>query len=279
MNLVNQKVNHRTYGVGIIIEQGDTYVIVEFQTKSSKFIYPDAFTNFIKAEDESTQAAILKDIEDIKLAKEEKKRIESSNRAPSDEQKAIPKTDKHADKRYTLHKLAKASSRESNKPMVFFVFQGNTFDKEHQGGYIWAPITNKAGSNIHHWNKLLEIRTGDIILHGCDGYIAAISIARGQCYDYPQPEELRTEDLWDRDGRRVDCDYILMKHPIKTSSFKEDIIRLSTTKYSPFDRDGNGNMGYLFELNRELAKIFISALAKQNQDLKSIDNIHEFLPE
>ncbi len=38
--------------------------------------------------------------------------------------------------------------RISGKRMIFFVFQGNTFDKEFNGGYIWAPISNKAGINF-----------------------------------------------------------------------------------------------------------------------------------
>ena len=59
--------------------------------------------------------------------------------------------------------------RISGKRMIFFVFQGNTFDKEFNGGYIWAPISNKAGNKFHHWKKLLDVRAGDIILHGCDG--------------------------------------------------------------------------------------------------------------
>lgn len=95
--------------------------------------------------------------------------------------------------------------------MIFFVFQGNTFDKEFNGGYIWAPISNKAGNKFHHWEKLLDVRAGDIILHGCDGYIKAISIAKTSCFDCVQPEELVVEDLWDREGRKVECDYVKLK--------------------------------------------------------------------
>lgn len=50
-------------------------------------------------------------------------------------------------------------------------------------------------------------------------------------------------------------------------------------KYSPFDKDGNGNMGYLFELNRELARIFVRATVKQNHYLESINYIKELLKE
>ena len=90
--------------------------------------------------------------------------------------------------------------------MVFFVFQGNTFDKECKGGYIWAPVSDRAGNKPHHWERLLDVRQGDIILHGCDGYIKAVSVAKTACYDCNQPAELAVEELWDREGRKVDCD-------------------------------------------------------------------------
>lgn len=73
--------------------------------------------------------------------------------------------------------------------------------------------------------------------------------------------------------------YTGIKNPIKTIEFKDDIIRLCQVKYAPFDKDGNGNMGYLFDINRELAKIFIKASVKQNKYLADIDYIVELLSE
>lgn len=162
---------------------------------------------------------------------------------------------------------------------IFFVFQGNTFEKEYQGGYIWAPISDKNGHQPHHWKRLLDVRKGDIILHGCNGYIEAISVAQDACYECKQPIELTTEGLWENEGRRVDCVYTRISKPIKTSTFLDDIIRLGTVKYSPFNKDGKGNMGYLFEINRELAKKFIKASIHKNPYLESVDYIAEILSE
>ena len=58
--------------------------------------------------------------------------------------------------------------------MTFFVFQGNMYEEECRGGYIWAPIANKDGLSFHHWDRLMDIRQGDIIFHGCDGFVQAI---------------------------------------------------------------------------------------------------------
>ena len=104
-------------------------------------------------------------------------------------------------------------------------------------------------------------------------------LQKTSCFDCVQPEELVVEDLWDREGRKVECDYVKIENPIKTSDFKDDIIRFCQVKYSPFDKDGNGNMGYLFDINRELAKIFIRATVNKNNYLNSIDYINDFLNE
>ena len=162
---------------------------------------------------------------------------------------------------------------------IFFVFQGNTFEKEYRGGYIWAPISDKNGQQPHHWTRLLDVCKGDIILHGCNGYIEAISVAREACFECKQPAELIAEGLWENEGRRVDCDYVKIKKPVKTSTFVGDIIRLNSAKYSPFNKNGNGNMGYLFEINRELAKIFIKASVQKNPYLASFDYIAAILLE
>lgn len=150
---------------------------------------------------------------------------------------------------------------------IFYVFQGKTFERECRGGYIWAPKTNKTGSSIHHWNRLREVREGDIILHGCGGKVVAISRAKGPCYDSLQPEELRTEKMWDKEGRRVDCEYYWARIPITTADYKDIIIKFSKEPYSPFNELGRGNMGYLYDINRELAHLFIAEIIKANKDL------------
>lgn len=282
MDLLNIKVKHDVFGVGIVTEFDDKYITVQFADKFSKFIYPDAFEKFIKAEDSAVQEAIINDIAVAKQVDDERRQAELAERIAEEARKADAEAAKRATVLqrtvYTPKPVAR-SQRIEGKRMIFFVFQGNTFDKEFHGGYIWAPISNKAGTMPHHWTRLLDVRKGDIILHGYNGYVQAISVARDACYDCTQPVELTVEELWDTDGRRVDCDYTQISNPIKTSAFTNDIIRLCQVKYSPFDKDGNGNMGYLFEINRELARIFVDASVRKNPYLASIDYISELLTE
>jgi len=279
MNLVNLKVIHQTNGIGTVIAQSDNQITVEFSVRTSKFVYPNAFVGFLTCENPLMQNEILQEIAASKAAAEEQKRAEEEAKQRVEEERAAETAARRAIAASTsAHKaVPSALPRIPGKRMTFFVFQGTTYDRESRGGYIWAPVTNKAGNTFHHWDRLLDIRPGDIILHGLDGYVRAVSTARGECYPCIQPVELSSEELWDRDGRRVDCDYITIRNAIKTSDFLEDIIRLCNVKYAPFDRNGSGNMGYLYEIDRDLARIFLRASARFNPTLSENDFVQELL--
>ena len=282
MELVGTKVSHKAFGAGVITEAETGYVTVEFAEKTSKFTYPDAFEKFLTFVNESEQKSVVNEIEKKKAEAEEKRLAEEAARKVEQERKAMLEAEKRAQiaRKYSYSpKQSVRPQRVDGKRMIFYVFQGNTFDREYRGGYLWAPIENKTSTPPHHWTRLLDVRKGDIILHGCNGYVQAISVAKDSCYECLQPKELVTEGLWDLKGRKVDCDYTYIKKPIKTSNYVSEIIRLSNVKYSPFDKYGSGNMGYLFEINRDLAKIFVKETVKYNPHLASVDYISTFISE
>lgn len=173
MDVTKIKVRHAIWGTGTIVEQAGMYITVDFPTKTSKFIYPDAFENFINAEDLSIQSAIIQEIYDAKLAVEVKKQAQANCKAEN--QKAVELASVRPNMSEAIPNPASRFQRLEGKRMTFFVFQGNTFEREYQGNFIWAPISNKSGNTFHHWTRLLDVRTGDIILHGCDGYIKVLA--------------------------------------------------------------------------------------------------------
>jgi hypothetical protein len=273
-------VKHKTLGIGTVTKFDASFLTVAFENKTSFFPYPSIFTTFLQAADPADHAAILQEIEDAKAAiiaqqkaDEEAKRVEAEKLAAEAAKKKL------ASKSSSVPKAVSTQVRISGKPMTFYVFQGITFEQEYQGGYLWAPVTNKAGDTFHHWDRLLDARPGDVILHGYNGHVQAVSIVRAACYDCVQPKELQTEDAWDLEGRRLDCDYIMLKNPIKTANYIADILRLCNTKYSPFNKYGTGNMGYLYEIHREMAKIFLDAAVSANPYLKGNKVIMDLLSE
>ena len=224
MNLVGIQVQHVHYGkceVGRIIALEGKILIVEFSDATRKFIYPDAIGPHIKATDPVVHAAILQEIEDAKAAKVAKQKAAEEAKQAEIQKQIDDAAAKKPSRKVTSvsKKVAVKQVRVSGKPMTFFVFQNTTFDREFQGGYIWAPTANKAGYTFHYWDRLLDVSPGDVILHGYNAHVQAVSIAQSACYDCVQPQELRTEDSWDMDGRRVDCDYILLDNPIKTADY------------------------------------------------------------
>lgn len=55
MDLVNRKVKSKALGIGTVVEQDDSHIIVQFSGKKSTFQYPEAFRKFLTAEDEEIQ--------------------------------------------------------------------------------------------------------------------------------------------------------------------------------------------------------------------------------
>ena len=85
MDLIGTKIKHAVFGTGMITERQGNYITVQFATKTTKFLYPDAFDKFIKAEDVGTHALIAKDIEEMKAAVERQRQEEERARRASEE--------------------------------------------------------------------------------------------------------------------------------------------------------------------------------------------------
>ena len=271
MNLIGQKVNHFSRGSGTVVKMLDEgHFIVEFPDKESQFQYPQAFEKFLTAEDDKIQADIVKDLEDMKAAAE----AEKAAKAAAAEAARLAQ-DAAKDKKGTSAKKYVPIRREEGQALTFLVFQGATFKEESEGSFIWAPQNNIAGGTCHYWDSLMDVREGDIILNCDDGYIKAVSRAMGSFVECVRPIQYSDDvnGFWSSKGRKVECEYTLIKNPIRTSDYRDDILKYCNVKYAPFDKNGNGNMGYLYQLDSKLASIFLQASADQNPELNDLDYI------
>lgn len=278
MDLLNKRVKHVKNGIGSIVQFDGAYLTVQFETRVMPFVYPDAFEKFLVMEDAQTQKAIVALIESKKTEEIERQRIKETARIEAEKKREEQVRASSIGKRSVGDKKDYLPvKREPGKARIFYVFQKTKYEEQRDGGYIWAPKLSKAGRPVFHWDRLKDVREGDVILHGCHGYIKAVSIAKGSYYSCEQPEALRTEEQWELEGRKVDCEYISIQKPIKASDYREYIKEMSKGKYEPFDKDGNGNMGYLFDINPMLAKLFISESAKKNSNLLEYDFVKKIL--
>ncbi|WP_129727953.1 HNH endonuclease [Ectobacillus funiculus] len=157
----------------------------------------------------------------------------------------------------------------------FFVFQNKTYLKEKAGSYLWAPKRNKNGNRVSHWDRMLEVKKSDLIIHSYLKKIVAISIASSNAYSAYQPEELQKEKLWEDEGWRVDTKYYEIKKPIITSDHMKKIRELQPSHNAPFNSIGRGNTGYLFSANKELAKYILIQTELSQEDEISKNEINK----
>lgn len=88
MDLIGTTVRHTVFGTGVITEQIGNYITVQFSEKTTKFVCPDAFNKYLKAEDAEIQALIMKGIEEAKVAAAQRRQEEEATRKAAEEQRS-----------------------------------------------------------------------------------------------------------------------------------------------------------------------------------------------
>ena len=182
-----------------------------------------------------------------------------------------------AESPYEVEILAVDNSNVKIYRNTFFCFQGLQFYHELAGGYIFA-LPNKG---VPSWDRLSEVKEGDIIFHSEQQKIKAVSVVERGAYLGKRPREhYLANDEKDAAGLFVDTNYFALKKPISFSQFKNEIVRLqgdTVGKGYPFNKNGGGNQGYLFNLNKPLAKFFMEEILKYNPFMASKDYVEDLL--
>lgn len=271
MNLIGCKVKHKVYGKGTIIDQEDAeHISVEFVSKTSTFQYPLSFENYLEIEDDRFREGIIADLQAKKDFIEKEKEEKKTKWAEA--ARKIYEGSEYEDKKYVPIKRVEGAA------LTFFVFQGGIFDIQSKEQYLWAPVYNAAGDHLFYWDNIMNIREGDVIIHADGGYIKAVSRAKGSWYEYDNPYDIFDNPIY-KDGRRVDLELTLLDNPILTSDFRDEIIRYCSVKYAPFDKNGNGNRGYLYDIDPKLVSVFLKAAVKNNRVIDDLNYIHWLLLE
>jgi len=131
----------------------------------------------------------------------------------------------------------------------FVVMQGQTYQEEKELGIIWSLQQDSSGKERHSRLRMIEVNEGDRIFHYVKGNIVAISVAKTGCQMASKPSTIQNYD----DGYLVELDYQELEVPVNVRSKFDAILPLLPIKYSPFQTDANGNQGYLYPCNEELA--------------------------
>lgn len=163
----------------------------------------------------------------------------------------------------------------------WWVNHKQTFKSELGGGYIWSPIKNNGGSSNQGYKNLTLATIGDIIFSYANTYIKAIGIVETAFKEASVPPEFGTiGDQWEKDGYLVKVNWTLLEHPFKPKQHIDEIKDILPSKYSPIQKNGNGNQGiYLANISEELSDKLIDLINQTNNfvkpDIEEITDIIE----
>ena len=147
----------------------------------------------------------------------------------------------------------------------FIVFQGRSFNEEFENGYLWAPKRSKDREELFYWKNMTKVKKGDIIFSIVRGEVVSVNEAASDCTEHSRPASKKSSN-WEENGWYVKVNYNLISNPIKMKGHFSEIKDMLPSRYSPFDKNGDGNQGYLFEIGSMLANYILDLILKNNND-------------
>lgn len=142
--------------------------------------------------------------------------------------------------------------------------QGQTYDIEKQKGIIWAPQKDKNGNIPHSWLRMNEVKYGDRIFHYLKGEIVAVSVAVSDCEEGKKPEYINSFEQGVDIGFIVKLRYFRLEYPLSIRKHFSEIKGFLPLRYSPFQQNGSGNLGYLYPCNEELTIKILDLISEEN---------------
>ena len=155
------------------------------------------------------------------------------------------------------------------KVAVWWVNQGTTYRAAREGGFLWAPLRNRAGRTEYHWETMAEVRPGDIVLHYSNNAVRAVSRITEAATIRPAPREI-ANGPWESEGRYVKAEYTHFDQPIPIETVTQHQETRSIPR-GPINASGAVKQGYLFPFTIEaLAKVVASAPVEWPSYVKSV---------
>jgi 5-methylcytosine-specific restriction protein B len=138
-----------------------------------------------------------------------------------------------------------------NQASVWWVNQGATYAKERDGRFLWAPMLNKAGRPLYHWDTMDEVREGDAVLHYSNGSLRAVSHVTAAAKPAPNP---LGDETWEESGRLIETHYQELNEPVALAAIDEGA---RIRQGSPFTTAGSVQQVYLVRLNEDFVQVLV----------------------
>jgi MoxR-like ATPase len=135
--------------------------------------------------------------------------------------------------------------------LVWWVNQGSHYREERDGGYLWAPLADRSGHPMRHWESLRRAKPGELVLNYANGRIRGVAVVEEEALEAPRPEELA--DAWEDNGLTLKVRYSELSESI---SLDDIPVAWRLDQGPPFDRKGAVQQkGYFFELKPSIVQL------------------------
>jgi putative restriction endonuclease len=149
-------------------------------------------------------------------------------------------------------------------------------------GYIWSPQKNSDNSKNETYLNLTKAKPGETIFSYANGKIAAVGKIMSPAEEERKPPNFGSAgDRWNKEGWRVEVEWVRVENPIKPKDHLPEIVPLLPTKNSPLQTNGNGNQRcYLAEIDAKLGRVLLNLLNTPSHDItEQLEEIEKNLEE
>lgn len=147
---------------------------------------------------------------------------------------------------------------------------------ELEGGYIWSPTEKKGGIRNQAYINLTLVQPGDIVISYADTLIKAVGVAKGSYIVTSKPAEYGVAgDAWSQVGWQVPITWTHLDTPIRPKEHLTRIVPLLPKKYSPLQKNGDGNQStYLAGISGELASVVLGLTGKSVVKITNLADLY-----
>jgi len=140
----------------------------------------------------------------------------------------------------------------------WWVNQGQTYEFEVDGDFLWSPKESKDGSRNQFYENMTLLKPGDLVFSYNDRMIRAIGTVQRKASTSPKPDFRSAGSNWSDTGWYADVLFNELLNPFEPKKHIESIRPLLEEKYAPLRASGDANQAYLFSISEELGRYLLS---------------------
>jgi putative restriction endonuclease len=149
----------------------------------------------------------------------------------------------------------------------WWVNHKQTRDHEVRGGYLWSPMRNADGRRNQTYENMRLVKPGDVVFSYAHGRIGAIGQVVEVAAASPKPVEFgKVGGYWSDEGWLVNVYFSPAPKPLRPKDHIEAIAPMLPVRYSPIQKNGDGNQGcYLAGISDALGHVLLALLGVDAQ--------------